>query len=454
MRVRFVAGAFALALLAGLGASGRAEADPAITGYPDSIASLGDSITRAVDSAGFGDFPEYSWSTGTQPSVNPYYSRLLAVHPPISGNRYNDAVSGAQMDDLDGQAQQAVAQGAELVFVLMGANDVCTGTEASMTPVATFQAEFEAAMQTLTSGLPDSRIAVISIPDIYILWEVLHDNGNARLVWAFADICQSLLANPQSTAAPDVQRRANVRQRNMDFNDVLNNVCAQYAHCFWDGYVGFNTPFTPPDISSIDYFHPSVQGQALIAQKAWEIAFDWSDTTPPVSDSSAEAAPGGVSLQMSASDGAGVNGIEYRTGGTWTTYLSPVALPTGTAVTWRAVDVNGNVEATHTCYIGGWGWLSGDADCDGFTNAAETSMNTNANAACGYVAGGATQSGSWPPDLSESDSIDILDALQLKPVFGLSVPSQASPRFDLDTSGAIDILDVLQIKPFFNRTCA
>jgi hypothetical protein len=322
-----------------------------------------------------------------------------------------------------------------------------------MTPVATFQAEFEAAMATLTSGLPDARIAVISIPDIYNLWFILHDNGNAQLVWDFADICQSLLYMPDSMEPADVQRRANVRQRNMDFNDVLHDVCAQYAHCFWDGYVGFNTQFTPGDVSSLDYFHPSVQGQALIAQTAWEIAFDWADSTPPVSDSSATTTPGGVSLQLSASDAGGVNGSEYRTTGAWSTYLSPVGLAAGTTVTWRAVDRSGNVEATHTCYIGGWDWPAGDADCDGFSDAAEAIIGTGPATECGYTAGGSPQSASWPPDLSESNGVDILDVLALKPVFNQAVPP-ASPRFDLTTNGSIDILDVLQLKPFFGRVCA
>jgi len=48
----------------------------------------------------------------------------------------------------------------------MGANDVCTPSEASMTPVATFQAEFEAAMATLASGLPDARIAITVRADL------------------------------------------------------------------------------------------------------------------------------------------------------------------------------------------------------------------------------------------------------------------------------------------------
>ncbi|MCH7952675.1 MAG: hypothetical protein IIC25_02190 [Chloroflexi bacterium] len=256
----------------------QADADHEITGYPDSIAGLGDSITRAVNSDALGDRPENSWVTGTNASVDSIYSRLLAVHPAIAGNRFNEAVSGARMTDLNSQAQNAVAAGAELVMVFMGANDVCTPSESSMTPVATFQAQFETAMATLASGLPDARIAVLTIPDIHNLWAIQKDNATARFIWAFASICQSMLSDPLSNDAADVQRRANVRQRNMEFNDVLSSVCAEYVHCEFDDYLGFNTAFTPAHVSTIDYFHPSLAGQALIAQLVWDNALP--DYTP------------------------------------------------------------------------------------------------------------------------------------------------------------------------------
>ena len=144
MRVRLFVGLVALVVLAGASAATQgADADHEIIGYPDSIAGLGDSITRAVNSDALGDRPENSWVTGTNASVDTVYSRLLAVHPPITGNRFNEAVSGARMTDLNSQAQEAVAAGADLVTVFMGANDVCTSSEVSMTPVATFQIQFE-----------------------------------------------------------------------------------------------------------------------------------------------------------------------------------------------------------------------------------------------------------------------------------------------------------------------
>jgi PKD repeat protein len=99
------------------------------------------------------------------------------------------------------------------------------------------------------------------------------------VIWSLGGICQSLLANPTSTADADVQRRARVAQRNVDFNQVLHEVCAATANCLWDGWAAYDTPFTAGDVSG-DYFHPSVQGQAKLAQVSW-LAGYWAGGAPP-----------------------------------------------------------------------------------------------------------------------------------------------------------------------------
>jgi lysophospholipase L1-like esterase len=249
------------------------------TGYPDSMASLGDSITRATnpEPSLLGDQPQYSWSTGDNSAVESHYYRILQQNSLISGNNYNDAVSGARMIHLNGQAQTVVSQGVEYVTILMGANDVCTSSEATMTPVGTFRSQIQQAMDTLTLGLPDARIFVASIPDIYRLWFILKDNPSAVFIWNTFSICQSLLANPTSTAQADVERRDQVRQRNIDFNTQLAEVCALYTKCRFDNNVGFDAQFEPIHVSSLDYFHPSIAGQTLGAGVSWEATFDFLD---------------------------------------------------------------------------------------------------------------------------------------------------------------------------------
>ena len=103
--------------------------------------------------------------------------------------------------------------------------------------------------------------------------------------------------------------------------------------------------------------------------------------------------------------------------------------------------------------IASWPTPPGDDDCDGWSTVDEGTIGTNSDDACGFTAGGDPASGSWPPDLAESDSINIVDVLSLKPVFFTEVPP-TSARYDIAPSGQINIVDVLRLKPFFGLTCS
>lgn len=269
------------------------------TGVPDSMAGLGDSMTQAMDADGipahFGDQPWYSWSTGDSSAVQSHYYRIRHQWSPISGHNYNYAVSGAKMIDLNGQAQTAVSQHSDLEYVtiLMGANDVCMGSVGTMTPVDTFHDQFVQAMDTLTTGLSNARIFVASIPDIYQLWVILHDNPSAVDFWNTWWICHSLLANPTSMEQADVDRRAAVQQRNIDYNTVLSEVCALYPQCRFDNNAVFDGGVEVSQVSTYDYFHPSITGQANIASVTWDATYDFPlpvggvAELPDASDSSA-----------------------------------------------------------------------------------------------------------------------------------------------------------------------
>jgi lysophospholipase L1-like esterase len=256
-----------LALAAGLLLPGAAHA-----AYPSSIASTGDSITRAFNDCWFPfvDCPAASWSTGT--SSYSHYRRLQALNPAITGRAFNHAASGADMADLGGQVQGAIARGAEYVTILMGANDVCASSEAGMTPVDVFRAQFASALATLATALPGTRVFVSSIPDIYQLFSLYRYDAGANAVWAIAGICQSMLAYPFSNLPADVARRARVRQRNIDYNSQLAQVCAMYTLCRFDGNAVFNTAFVRSDVTTRDYFHPSTSGQAKLATITWGAA--------------------------------------------------------------------------------------------------------------------------------------------------------------------------------------
>jgi lysophospholipase L1-like esterase len=267
----------ATAVLVLAGATSTATPAAAQSDPPDSIASMGDSMTRAFNACGFYvDCPSRSFSTGTNGGVNSHYLRIRAINPAIDGNNFNHARSGATADDMPGQATAVVASGVEYVTMLIGANDACAGSESAMTPIGEFRGHIDQALATLKSGLPDARVLVISIPDLRRLWEIGRGNLLARTFWSVGNICQSMLANPTSNAAADVARRDRVRQRVIDYNAELAAACAAYGpNCRYDNNAVFNFAFTLSQVSGWDYFHPNAAGQTMLAEATYEAGFNW-----------------------------------------------------------------------------------------------------------------------------------------------------------------------------------
>jgi GDSL-like Lipase/Acylhydrolase family len=241
--------------------------------YPNSMAATGDSITRAFNTCSFPftDCPANSWATGSNTTVNSFYLRILAVNAGIREHLNNDAVSGAQMKELPTQMTNVIRQRVEYVVVAMGANDVCTSEEGTMTSVASYESNLKSALASLTRELPNVKISLGSIPNVYWLWSLLHTNSSAVSTWNSLGICQSMLRNPTSTTREDEERRLRVQRREVEFNTVLANVCATYVHCEFDNNTGYNYRFEANEVSTRDYFHPAVRGQATIAAIEWPV---------------------------------------------------------------------------------------------------------------------------------------------------------------------------------------
>ncbi len=261
--------AIAIGVVVPIGTPGPASA---AGGLPDSMAGLGDSITRGFNACGFFlDCTSRSWSTGSYSYVNSHYRRILASNPTIYGHNHNDALDGARAGDLARQAQNAVSQRVEYVTIEIGANDACRSSESSMTPASTYRAQIDAALATLKQGLPaNARVFIASIPDLKRLWAIGKDSAAARFAWDAFNICQSMLANPLSTASADVARRDRVQQRVKDYNSQLALACAAYGpRCDFDDNAVFNYRFTLSQVSRWDYFHPNTEGQRVAAEITW-----------------------------------------------------------------------------------------------------------------------------------------------------------------------------------------
>ena len=270
---------------------------------PKVMAGLGDSITRAFNSDGPGcptgpflDCAKNSWSTGTNPAVDSQFQRVEAIDPGRNPVAFNDAVSGARASGLLGQAEAAAGQHADYVTIEIGANDACGST-----PTATFRGQVKTALDALVGSDPKVYVEMLSIPDINQLLTLFTNppDPNALTRWSALSVCQALLANPLSAEQPDVERRAAFRGHVIDLNGALAEVCAGFKRCRFDHNAIFNSSFTTADVATVtntgglnifpfnvipifgpgnenstaDYFHPSLLGQAQLAETSWNATF-------------------------------------------------------------------------------------------------------------------------------------------------------------------------------------
>ncbi|MEV7283763.1 SGNH/GDSL hydrolase family protein [Streptomyces sp. NPDC093252] len=235
---------------------------------PESVAAVGDSITRGFDACTvLSDCPEVSWATGSSPEVESLAVRLLGGARAAS-HSWNYAETGARMADLPGQMAQAATRDPELVTVMAGANDACRASVRAMTPVAEFRQGFEDAVAALRRGAPKAQLYVASVPDLLRLWSEGRMNPLGKQVWKLG-ICPSMLGDADALDAAATDRRQTVQERVEDYNDVLREVCEEDERCRFDGGAVFDYEFGTDQLSHWDWFHPSKDGQARLAEIAY-----------------------------------------------------------------------------------------------------------------------------------------------------------------------------------------
>lgn len=332
-------------MVAGLCAAPAALAEPGHIGWPNSIDAIGDSSLTGFNSNPIlpgRDARQNSWSTGDNPEVKSHYLRILAANPKIKGHAQDAAHDGAGVGDLAVQARSIAADHPDYVTVQIGGNDFCGPGELS---VATFTAQFTAGLRALSAAAPNARILVVGLQAFSpaFVKEIGRDPG-ARDAYSRGPCAPGFDANGVADPAKVAQVDAKVQSHNR----ALAAGCALFIHCRYDGASIDKLPFALADLSS-DFGHQSVQGLTKQAEATWSATFDFTDAVAPVS----KARRVGRRVTLTATDGVGVAGLEYRlkTAGPWTRYARPVLMPKGTTLTWRAVDVNGNCEASHSLRI-------------------------------------------------------------------------------------------------------
>jgi hypothetical protein len=104
-----------------------------------------------------------------------------------------------------------------------------------------------------------------------------------------------------------------------------------------------------------------------------------------------------------------------------------------------------------------WMVPASDRDCDGFTDAQETFVETDL---AGHCASTATSNDEglpdvWPADFNDDQLVTGSDVLKFSVAYGSSAPGPPyTVRLDLSGNGNITGADILRLSPFFGKRCA
>src|SRR5262249_4412193 len=122
----------------------------------------------------------------------------------------------------------------------------------------------------LKSRLPAVRIYVASIPNLQYLWGLFHNNPAATSTWETYNFeCPGIMTEPTSEGAAAKARRAATGLAERGYNAIIKIICAAAANCQYDNGLVFAAKFAESEVSTVDFYHPSVSGQTSLAAAAW-----------------------------------------------------------------------------------------------------------------------------------------------------------------------------------------
>ena len=261
---------------------------------PALLAAIGDSYTQAwsVSPNYLYDHIQFSWAIGTDKNDGVFSLlerfRALGASPTV----VDAATSGKKMDDAQRQADLVVAAARMLapgktayVTFELGTNDLCPSPY-PMTDPADYQTQLQTAIATLRAGLPaGSRILMLSIPDFPHFHDITDASpaAKAKLALPPSDQCTPYLGTngPSDRSTADVylaQYDASLKAACDDIN--AHEGTTGRLHCTYNAALLADSDFTIKNLSTVDYFHPSLSGQAKMAADAWR-ADIWASRTLP-----------------------------------------------------------------------------------------------------------------------------------------------------------------------------
>ncbi|MCB9229628.1 MAG: SGNH/GDSL hydrolase family protein [Deltaproteobacteria bacterium] len=236
------------------------------------MGSLGDSISTAVNSTGIGAKTMHSWSTGYGKDglVRSHFLRLHQLFPDRDIIAHNVAQGGATSFQLHHQVKEVNQFSPDYVTILIGGNDACVWDEEKRSnQIASYEKNVKEAISSLVKRNDQIKILLLPIPDMLALWELSTNTESKRKTcqvwWNFYQFCPSLLKS-DVTADMRIAFQSRVDEANLALQRVADSFP---QHVLFDLSLS-ESRFEDHHISKKDCFHPSGEGQNLIAELSWK----------------------------------------------------------------------------------------------------------------------------------------------------------------------------------------
>jgi lysophospholipase L1-like esterase len=285
---------------------------------PVKVASIGDSISRAFDANDgcsnlvtclpkIGSDLNSSWTTGDA-GWSSMRDQLNScndggqTHPNCPSNiTYVGAQDGNRWMEGDAltQATGLVASGftTDFVTIELGGNDVCRNVGDTLPSYSTIYSAVQNAYSYLAAHLhPGATVLTAHMPDIMTLYNTMKNQpqfleGSCQNLWNLGTgagdglisaivsalgtqfPCTYMLSTTTQNGNNQAQNQILGAQLNVQINSIIDQLTAQYngtnnVHFIVSGEVD-TWQFATSDVSKIDCFHPSRQGQTDLANNIW-----------------------------------------------------------------------------------------------------------------------------------------------------------------------------------------
>gem|GEM_PF-1769548 len=246
-----------------------------------------------------GDYPEYSWSTGTEPEVYSMAQRVADALDVEVAAGVNEAISGKTWAQFPRMARRLCEAPVKpgTITVLLGGNDICIPTRVKDMPtVESLVGYMREGLEILTSCLtPDTTIQWISMPRADLLYEAGLEKERApcpadeyvscRWNWEQLNLCHIVTLEDDPTVraafgrqvdrlnqglAEEVARwAAGEDGRNPNGVPIVGDWIGSIDEGFTNTSFGTGV-FGACDIGPMDCFHPSFLGQNNLACNGWK----------------------------------------------------------------------------------------------------------------------------------------------------------------------------------------